>query len=335
MASHQTTVPKTKIETRRDDLQPLLAAARELTALLNQETLLESLDSQLRLLFQPFGWQLYQVDKSGISLVKECWQVANSEFSAAARTFAEETWTSGAPQMRVRKGKQAGVAGLGSLLAVPFADNRDQSWVLTLASDNQAPPLERSDQLRAVEFCRFLAIALGNARFVATIQRQNITDDLTGLFNSRHLGELLDYELERARRYGSDLSVVFFDLDYFKQVNDEHGHLVGSRLLHEIGQVIKAHMRRVNLACRYGGDEFVILLPSTPKSGAVIMAEHLRSALGETRFSAGADLGLQVTASFGVAAYPTDATTKEDLVRKADSAMYHVKANGRNGVCAA
>ncbi|PNU19217.1 hypothetical protein C2E25_13475 [Geothermobacter hydrogeniphilus] len=164
------------------------------------------------------------------------------------------------------------------------------------------------------------------------LQKQNITDELTGLYNARHFRELVDYELERARRYGNDLSLVFLDLDFFKKVNDAHGHLVGSRLLTEVGHFIMQHTRRVNLACRYGGDEFVLLLPSTSKSGALTMAEILRLDLRSQRFEAGAPTPITITASFGVASYPDDARNARDLIHLADEAMYRVKGSGRDGV---
>lgn len=314
------------------DLIPLLDVGREMTALLNMETLLESLDSHLRHLFPLCGWQLFEVDDTSLKLVKGTWDEGREALAEACHLLAATSAKLQQPELQDFAGDKGVTGGSVSMLAVPFTDSRDQDWVIGLANDGGSSPIGQTVVAKGVEFCRFLGVALGNARFVATIQRQNITDDLTGLYNARHFGELLDYEMERARRYGNDLSVVFLDLDYFKQVNDQHGHLVGSRLLHEIGQFLKNHMRRVNLAARYGGDEFVILLPSTPKSGATVMAEHLRNALGEALFSGGADLNLKVTASFGIASFPTDARSKEDLLRKADSAMYYVKANGRDGV---
>jgi len=181
-----------------------------------------------------------------------------------------------------------------------------------------------------------LGILVGNALelmlLLEQLQKQNITDDLTGLYNARHFRKLVDYELERARRYGNDLSLVFLDIDFFKKVNDTHGHLVGSQLLTEVGHFIMEHTRKVNLACRYGGDEFVLLLPSTPKSGAMTMAELLRTELREQRFEAGASVPVEITASFGVASYPDDARNARDLIHLADEAMYRVKGAGRDGV---
>jgi len=189
--------------------------------------------------------------------------------------------------------------------------------------------------LQALEsLAEFLAIAIENARHCEKLSLLNITDDLTGLYNARYFHHLIEYELERARRYGHDLSLIFIDLDFFKRVNDFFGHLAGSALLSEVGEMFKENMRRVNLACRYGGDEFAVLLPSTPKNGAVVLAEALRQALHEAVFSAGGHHQVKITASFGIASYPGDARSKEELIKLADAAMYRVKHHGRDGIAA-
>ncbi len=182
------------------------------------------------------------------------------------------------------------------------------------------------------ELARFLGPAIEQVETRSRLERQNITDEVSGLYNARHFRELIEYEMERARRYGQDLSLIFFDLDHFKQVNDRHGHLVGSRVLQEIGHFLRTRTRRVNLACRYGGDEFVLLLPSTSKTGALTLAEKLRKELAEHRFDFDGSGPLPIKASFGVAAFPADARTPDRLLQLADQAMYRVKAAGRDGV---
>src|SRR5207302_9908740 len=117
--------------------------------------------------------------------------------------------------------------------------------------------------------CDYAAIAIDNARSVERIQELTVTDDCTGLFNARHLYKTLETEVYRSARFGYEFSVIFIDLDHFKQVNDTKGHLVGSRLLAEVGYLIKAQLRLIDFAFRYGGDEFVVLLPQTGKDAAV------------------------------------------------------------------
>jgi diguanylate cyclase (GGDEF)-like protein len=181
----------------------------------------------------------------------------------------------------------------------------------------------------------FAAIAVENARFVKRIRDLSIVDDVTGLYNSRHLHALLETEISRAVRYATSFSVVFLDLDYFKLVNDNYGHLVGSRLLREIGQVLKSNLRTVDWATRYGGDEFVLILPRTGKHEALQAAKRLRSALNEEVFLNNEGLHIQITASFGLATFPDDAKSKEDVIRMADQAMYRVKRSTRDDIAQA
>src|SRR5579859_3106779 len=181
----------------------------------------------------------------------------------------------------------------------------------------------------------FAAIALENARHVKRIHELTITDDCTSLYNARHMGFILETEIYRSQRYNYEFSLVFIDLDHFKQVNDTHGHLVGSRLLAEIGNALKAHCRLIDFAFRYGGDEFVILLPQTSKDNALHVARRLHTLIRESKWLESDGLNLHLTASMGVASYPVDSRTKEGLLHLADEAMYLVKNTNRDSVAAA
>lgn len=181
----------------------------------------------------------------------------------------------------------------------------------------------------------FAAIALENARHVKRIHELTITDDCTSLYNARHMSVILDTELYRSQRYNYEFSLVFIDLDHFKQVNDTHGHLVGSRLLAEIGNSLKTHCRLIDFAFRYGGDEFVILLPQTSKDNALNVARRLHKLIRETVWLQPEGLNIHVTPSVGVASYPVDSRTKEGLLHLADEAMYLVKNTKRDSVAAA
>jgi diguanylate cyclase (GGDEF)-like protein len=181
----------------------------------------------------------------------------------------------------------------------------------------------------------FAAIALENARHVKRIHELTITDDCTSLYNARHMGFILETEIYRSQRYNYEFSIVFIDLDHFKQVNDTHGHLVGSRLLAEIGNSLKSHCRLIDFAFRYGGDEFVILLPQTSKENALNVARRLHKLIRGTKWLMPDGLSVRVTPSLGVASYPVDARTKEGLLHLADEAMYLVKNTNRDSVAAA
>jgi diguanylate cyclase (GGDEF)-like protein len=181
----------------------------------------------------------------------------------------------------------------------------------------------------------FAAIALENARHVKRIHELTITDDCTTLYNARHMGFILETEIYRSQRYNYEFSLIFIDLDHFKQVNDTQGHLVGSRLLWEIGNSLKAHCRLIDFAFRYGGDEFVLLLPQTSKENAMNVAKRMHKMLRESTWLQGEGINIKLTASMGVASYPVDSRTKEGLLHLADEAMYLVKNTNRDSVAVA
>ncbi len=181
----------------------------------------------------------------------------------------------------------------------------------------------------------YAAIALENARYVQRIHELTITDDCTALYNARHLNFVLDAEIYRSTRYGYEFSVIFLDLDHFKRVNDTYGHLVGSKLLWMIGDVIKSHLRMIDYAFRYGGDEFVVLLPQTSKENALSVVRRTRDLLNSKVFFVEEGLNITITASFGVASFPADGGTRKELLRSADEAMYLVKNTTRNNIALA
>lgn len=170
---------------------------------------------------------------------------------------------------------------------------------------------------------------------VQELKGLSYTDDLTGLYNQRYLELVLDRELSLAKRNNTQFSVLFLDLDYFKNVNDTHGHLIGSRLLYEVGQEIKRALRESDITFRYGGDEFVIILSMTGLEDAVFVAERIRSQIEKKRFLAKDGMEIRLTASIGVATVPEHAVTKAQILKAADEALYGVKKAVRNKVIAA
>jgi diguanylate cyclase (GGDEF)-like protein len=170
---------------------------------------------------------------------------------------------------------------------------------------------------------------------VERIQELTITDDCTGLYNARHLYKTLESEVYRSARFGYEFSVIFIDLDHFKLVNDTHGHLVGSKLLAEVGFTVKSHLRLIDYAFRYGGDEFVVLLPQTGKEQALKVARRLLQVFRDSRFLHTEALDLNVRASLGVATYPEDAHSAHEIIRQSDDMMYVVKNSSRDNIAVA
>jgi diguanylate cyclase (GGDEF)-like protein len=218
-----------------------------------------------------------------------------------------------------------------SIVAVPLISRGTVLGVVELV--NAEPNSFSESDLRLLgSLADYAAIAIENARNFLRVQELTVTDDVTSLYNSRHLHDMLTAEYERSRRYELTFSIIFFDLDHFKSVNDRYGHLCGSKLLKEVGDLVRHSLRTVDIPTRYGGDEFVIILPQTPKEQALHVTRRLRLALNERVFLTSEGLEVRVTASFGVSNFPDDAESRDDVLRLADEAMYRVKETTRDGI---
>lgn len=219
-----------------------------------------------------------------------------------------------------------------SVVCVPLKCKGKVLGVIELVNKAGRNKFSEEDLFILTTLADYAAIALENAQYFHKVKELTITDDVTRLYNSRYMYDYLDQEMRRSQRYQMELSIIFLDLDYFKNVNDTYGHLVGSRLLREIAKVIITCLRDVDIAVRYGGDEFVVILPSTPKKNAVLVAERIRDCMKNTVFLQSQGLKIRQTASFGVASFPKDANNKLDLIRQADKAMYRIKNSSRDGI---
>jgi two-component system, cell cycle response regulator len=165
------------------------------------------------------------------------------------------------------------------------------------------------------------------------LEKLSVTDGLTGLFNHRFFQERLREEFRRAQRYSDPVSLIMIDLDHFKTVNDKHGHPFGDKVLRTAAEHIRKSVREPDICARYGGEEFAVILPKTHLSGALTVAERIWRGLGE-RVHAIGSTEEKVTASIGIAFYPSkDVTSSELLVRFADEALYRAKREGRNTIC--
>jgi diguanylate cyclase (GGDEF)-like protein len=199
---------------------------------------------------------------------------------------------------------------------------------------SQAGPQEGftdSDLMLLLSAVNYIGIAIERT----FLYQKTKNDNLTNLYNAHYLNEALDVEIERSRRYSSMFSIVFMDLDNFKNVNDKYGHLVGSRVLIETAKILEKSLRKIDVITRYGGDEFVIILPLTPPDAGFQVAERLRKTIEKNSFLKPEGYPIRLTASFGIASYPENANNREDLLKIADDAMYHGKFSTKNIVHAA
>ena len=222
----------------------------------------------------------------------------------------------------------------GASLCVPLVAQGDAIGVLLIAAPpaSAAPTLSARDIELATTVAGQIGLALGNLRLRETLRGQSIRDALTGLYNRRYLEETLPRELQRSARTGQPLSVIMFDIDLFKRFNDTFGHDAGDLMLREVGTLLRTQLRAEDVACRYGGEEFVVILAGAPLETALERARTLSEAMRHTALrDRGQPLGA-VTLSAGVAAFPAHGDTGDALLRSADAALYHAKQNGRDRV---
>jgi diguanylate cyclase (GGDEF)-like protein len=222
-----------------------------------------------------------------------------------------------------------------SMLAVPLLSRGRLIGVLVAVDRLRAGHFTNQDARLLSLLLEPAAVAIDNALLLKKSEELSVTDDLTKLYNSRYLNATLRREVERSKRYRTPVSLIFLDLDGFKNVNDQHGHLWGSRTLVEVGRVIGSTVREIDVVARFGGDEFTVILPQTGPEGAAIIAERIRQKIAETTFLASYRLEVRITASLGIASFPDHGRSKDDLLARADQAMYLVKGRGKNGVALA
>ncbi len=222
-----------------------------------------------------------------------------------------------------------------SILCVPIINKRRTIGVVEMVDKVSGEPFEEKDLDLLVKLVDQAAIAIERTQLYQKMSDLAITDDLTKLFNFRHLDQTLDLEIRRCQRYGSQVSLIFLDMDYFKLVNDRHGHLMGSKVLVEVAQILTNSLRDIDIIARYGGDEFVVVLPETNVDTTYRISQRLQQAIREHDFLNDEGLKIKLSASFGISGYPVHAKNKKDLILLADQAMYQAKYGGRDRICIA
>jgi diguanylate cyclase (GGDEF)-like protein len=223
--------------------------------------------------------------------------------------------------------------GINFLTAVPLIYGKDPIGLLFLASRSRRGQSINFDLASLLSLVgNHVSVIIDKIRLFQETKRLSITDGLTGLFNSRYFYRQLELEIARTNRYGGTFSLILFDIDNFKQLNDTYGHQAGDDVLHELAGILKSASRETDIVVRYGGEEFIIILPNTPVEDTIHLADRIRALVENNIFLPHHEHGLHITLSGGIAAYPMTASDAKSLLNAADTALYSAKSSGKNRI---
>jgi diguanylate cyclase (GGDEF)-like protein len=230
----------------------------------------------------------------------------------------------------LKKLSRSAETGEKKTVDVPMISRGKVIGIMQVRSESGFPISPRERRLLMI-FAHSSAVAVDNSLLYKQTQELTITDELTELFNYRYFRSRLSDELKRADRYRQKLSILMLDIDHFKAVNDQNGHLTGNMILREVSNIIRQCVRDVDVVARYGGEEFTVILPQTDKEDASVIAERIRETIEKNYFQNNKGRrDIQLTISIGGCTYPNGIHTLEQLLEKVDSALYEAKAGGRN-----
>jgi diguanylate cyclase (GGDEF)-like protein len=220
-------------------------------------------------------------------------------------------------------------------LCIPILAQGETLGILHLQSTDESPQLEASELSFKTTFAGQVGLSIANIRLREALRTQSVRDALTGLYNRRYLEEVLDREIRRAGRAAQPLGILMIDLDHFKRFNDTYGHDAGDAVLRETAAFLLKNVRAEDFVCRFGGEEFFVILPTADLDGSRARAERLRSKMRElTIMHQGKSLGM-ITLSVGVATFPAHGMSPKELMAAADGALYEAKRGGRDQVAVA
>jgi diguanylate cyclase (GGDEF)-like protein len=307
---------------RTTEMERLLMFGQALGRALDLDEIREVVIQQLSRVLETDAWVLIRVDGAWQALVGAS-QEARREIERTRREIADLAlaWNNESGQMEP-------VVSFGQV-CLPMTVAGYTIGVLGL-SESSAPLTDARRRMLAAT-ATMLGISLRNAEMFRDIREHSLRDSLTGCYNRTHALDVIDTELRRARRSQAPVSLIMFDLDHFKDINDRYGHLCGDAVLASVGARMRAVLRGSDLKCRYGGEEFLVLLPETPLDGARRVADTLRRDIAEMRVAWQGET-IQVTASFGATSALPSEVDAQVLIARADAALYRAKDQGRNCV---
>ena len=322
---------------RARQLEAINVIAQQSTAVLDLEELLQRVSRVIQLAFGVSHVSLFLRDEGDLELRAHHGTLTLRVPPGGRFPVAEEPWarilaTAGTVienDLRSAPDSVKIFAEVASRLFIPLVSFGQTLGVLALHSS--MPHAFQDSELQSLEsVADICATSIQNAHYVERVKQLAYLDGLTGIFNRRFFEMRIMEEIERARRYGTGMAVIMADIDQFKALNDEFGHLLGDEALRQVSSLFHQQLRKIDVVCRYGGEEFAVLLSQANAEHAMVVAEKLRKIVENWQFPG---VPRTVTISAGVAVFPDHGTTRDELVRSADTGLYSAKQNGRNRIC--
>ncbi len=327
-------------------IKACLEIGKLLTSTLKLKEVLEVIIQKARQLIDAQNWSLLLKDESTGELVFKIVEGNNHEFLKGVRIakgagIVSQVVKTGVPLFISNVNKDPWfnseidkVTGFKtrSIVCIPLKIHGKTLGVIEIVNVKNMRTFKSRDLPVVTILADYAAIAIENSRHLSKIRKMTVTDEYTGLYNARYLHNVLEKLLKKAHEKKTGLAVVFVDIDDFKTIVDEYGHLAGTQVLKEVGETISNGLNKKDILIKYGGDEYVIVLPDSDKKTAISRIQKILKSLRSSTYLKKEKHPVRVTASFGIAMYPEDAKTKKDLLLAADNSMYRVKKTCKNSV---